>query len=115
MDTVPEGRKGIYIGKTSRSLHERSLEHVRDAMAFNPKSHIIKDLINVHPDRLEIPPFSFNTTCMFKDCLSRQIWETLKINYINWKRNERSRTKAMMDNCKIQGKGGEKHSGKRHH
>ena len=35
-------REGIYIGETSRSLHERSIEHVSDAESFSAKSHIVK-------------------------------------------------------------------------
>ena len=55
---------------------------MRDAESFNPKSHIMKHWVNEHPDRLEMPPFTFTTTCQFKDCLSRrQIGEALKINY----------------------------------
>ena len=34
-------RKGIYIGESSRSLHERSKEHVADARAFRDGSHIV--------------------------------------------------------------------------
>ena len=32
-------RDGIYIGETSRSLHECAVEHVRDAESFSAKSH----------------------------------------------------------------------------
>ena len=48
-------REGIYIGETSRSLHERAVEHVRDAENFSPKSHIVKDWMNSHAD-LPSPP-----------------------------------------------------------
>ena len=37
-----EGRKGIYYGETSRSLHERASEHIKDATSFSEGSHIIK-------------------------------------------------------------------------
>ena len=81
MENVPEGRTGIYIGETSRSLHERAIEHINDAKSFDPKSHIVKHWANDHPDRLEMPPFAISTTCQYKDCLSRQIGEALKIHY----------------------------------
>ena len=35
----PAGRIGVYVGESSRSLHERATEHVRDARAFSEKSH----------------------------------------------------------------------------
>ena len=34
-------REGIYIGETSRSLHERAVEHVRDVENFSAKSHML--------------------------------------------------------------------------
>ena len=39
---VQTSREGIYVGESSRSLHERALEHVRDAQSFSVKSHIVK-------------------------------------------------------------------------
>ena len=48
--TIP--REGIYIGESSRSLHERALEHVRDAEGFSPKSHVVKHWMNSHPTLL---------------------------------------------------------------
>ena len=41
-------RKGIYIGESPQSIHERSLEHVRDAYSFSHKSHIIKHWLRHH-------------------------------------------------------------------
>ena len=74
-------KEGDQHWETSRLLHERSLEHVKDAESFNPKSHIMNQWVHEHPDRLEMPPFSFNTTYQFKDCLFRQIGQALKIHY----------------------------------
>ena len=36
----PSGRSGVYIGETSRSLHERALKHLKDGESFSHKSHI---------------------------------------------------------------------------
>ena len=44
--SVETPREGIYIGETSRSLHERALEHMKDAEAFSVKSHITKHWMN---------------------------------------------------------------------
>ena len=41
-------REGIYVGETSRSLHERSIEHMRDAESFSAKSHIVKHWMKTH-------------------------------------------------------------------
>ena len=48
-------RDGVYIGETSRSLHERAVEHVRDAESFYPKAHIVKHWMSSHPE-LDSPP-----------------------------------------------------------
>ena len=66
-------REGIYIGESSRTLHERSVEHVRDAESFSKKSHIVKHWVSSHPELLHPPLFSFKITQQFKDCMSRQI------------------------------------------
>ena len=35
-------RSGVYIGETSRTLHERSSEHLADSRAFSNTSHMVK-------------------------------------------------------------------------
>ena len=72
-------REGIYIGESSRSLHERAVEHVRDAENFSPKSYIMKHWMSKHPDIPSPPQMEF--TARYRDCLSRQIGEALRINY----------------------------------
>ena len=74
-------RNGIYIGETSRTLHERALEHVRDADAFCPKSHIVKHWMSAHPDLPSPPEMEFGITAQYRDCLSRQIGEALRIHF----------------------------------
>ena len=41
---------GVYIGETSRTIHERSMEHVSDARTFSSKSYIVKHWMSVHPE-----------------------------------------------------------------
>ena len=74
-------REGIYIGESSHSLHECAVEHVRDAQSFSVKSHIVKHWMNSHPSLPSPPVMEFSVTGRFKDCLSRQIGEALRINY----------------------------------
>ena len=76
----PPPRVGVYIGESSRSLHERALEHVRDAEAFCPKSHIVKHWMSAHHDLQSPPTMEFSVTARYRDCLSRQIGEALRIH-----------------------------------
>ena len=76
---MEEGRRGIYYGETSRFLFERVQEHVKDAEDFSPGSHVIKHWMSDHPDRMEKPPFSFSILGVYRDCLSRQVAEALRI------------------------------------
>jgi hypothetical protein len=73
-------RQGIYIGETSRSLHERAVEHVRDAHGFSAKSHIVKHWMNSHPSLPSPPEMEFSISARYRDCLSRQIGEALSIS-----------------------------------
>ena len=71
----------MYIGESSRSLHERSLEHVKDAKSFSKKSHFVKQWMSVHPEHPNPPPFKFKVTQQFKDCMSRQVAEAIRIQH----------------------------------
>ena len=73
-------REGIYIGETSRSLHERAVEHVKDAHGFSAKSHIVKHWMNSHPSLPAPQEMEFSISARFRDCLSRQIGEALSIS-----------------------------------
>ena len=75
------GRKGVYIGETSRSIHERSKEHQKDASDFSIKSHQVKHWMNTHPEENIQPPFRIRMIKRYRDCLSRQIGEALRIYY----------------------------------
>jgi hypothetical protein len=37
-----KSRRGIYLGESSRSLYERSKEHLKNAEDFSKGSHIVK-------------------------------------------------------------------------
>jgi hypothetical protein len=74
-------RKGVYIGESSRSLFERTREHYRDARDMSEKSHMVKHWLMDHADLDKQPLFQFKITGQFKDCLSRQVSEAIKILY----------------------------------
>ena len=86
-DVQPSGidnyspREGIYVGELSRTLYEHALEHVRDGKAFSAKSHITKHWMNSHPSLPSPPEMEFSITSRFRDCLSRQIGEALRISH----------------------------------
>ena len=67
-------REGVYIGETSRSLYERSKEHVADAKS-------LKHWLLSHEEDKEQPEFIFKKISSHKDCLSRQIAEAILIHY----------------------------------
>ena len=66
-------REGIYIGESSRSLFERSIEHHNDAKTMSKKSHMVKHWMLTHPDSDTIPAFRFTIIAQYRDALSRQI------------------------------------------
>jgi hypothetical protein len=74
-----ERRQGIYYGETSRSLYERSREHFKDAEDFGAGSHMVKHWMSSHSDENSCPPFQFKIIGSYRDCLSRQVSEALKI------------------------------------
>ena len=79
-DCKPSDRLGIYLGESSRSLHERMAEHVEDARKFRVGSHIVKHWMEEHPKMTTMPPWSFKTLRSFKDCLTRQLTEAVAIS-----------------------------------
>ena len=74
-------RIGIYYGETSRTLYERSKEHVNDADSFTQGSHIVKHWMTSHADDQDKPDFIFRVLSSYKDCLSRQVAEAIRIHY----------------------------------
>jgi hypothetical protein len=76
-----KSRKDVYIGETSRSIHERSGEHLRDAQAFAEKSHQVKLRMNAHPEARTQPQFRIRIMKRYRDCLSRQVGEALRIYF----------------------------------
>ena len=69
------------MGESSRSLYERSREHVNDAEKFQEGSHIVKHWMEYHKDEDSRPDFKFKVLESFKYCLSRQVTEAIWIHY----------------------------------
>ena len=62
-------------------MYERSREHVQDAEKFKKGSHIINHWMKYHQEDDSRPPFGFTVLDSFKDCLSRQVAEAIRIHY----------------------------------
>ena len=73
-------RKGIYLGKTRRSLSERSKEHVQGAKDVKEGNHMVKHWINYHPEKTTQPEFRINIKKAHTDCLSRQVTEVIHLH-----------------------------------
>ena len=71
--------KGVYIGESSRSLHERAKEHVSDRDNMKEDSHMLKHWLNDHQNLLEPPKFKFRIIRSFQDPLTRQLAEAVRI------------------------------------
>ena len=67
--------KGIYLGKSSRSLFERTKEHHSDRESRKEESHQIKHWLTNHRELEEPPNFTFKAVQYFTDPMIRQIGE----------------------------------------
>ena len=72
--------QGIYVGESSRSLYERAREHEADKLNKAEDSHQIKHWLTDHPELLSPPKFRFKVIQTFKDPLSRQLAEAVRID-----------------------------------
>ena len=72
--------QGVYVGETGRSLHARAGEHWRDAQGKQEDSHIIKHWLTDDSDLGTPPKFRMKVMGSFKDALSRQLSEAVRID-----------------------------------
>ena len=70
----------LYVGETSRSLHERASEHHESAMRIDKKSFVMKHWANSHPDYSRHPKRKFSVVKRHKSALNRLIHEAIRIN-----------------------------------
>ena len=71
--------RNIYVGETSRSLYERIKEHIKDGIERAEDSHIAKHWDQDHMGE-QMPHFRFKIVRSFKDSLSRQVAESVRID-----------------------------------
>ena len=64
---------------SSRSLYEWAKEHVADRISNKEESHQVKHWISSHDDLESPPKFEFKIVSSFKDPLTRQLSEAIRI------------------------------------
>ena len=71
----------IYVGESARSIYERAGEHQRDAMKESDDSHMVKHWSSCHAQDSveERPKFKIKVIATFKDALTRQVAEAVRI------------------------------------
>ena len=69
----------MYVGESSRSIYERSKEHVAGRVIQDEDNHQIKHWLSSHEDLLAPPEFKFTIIKTFQDPLTRQLSEAVRI------------------------------------
>ena len=72
--------RAVYVGETARSIFERSKEHWNDAQAGSSDSHMVKHWVSDHAEEKSMPDFKIKVVASFKDALTRQIAESVRID-----------------------------------
>ena len=68
-----------YIGETGRTAVTRVMEHVRGNMGKKSENPMYKHLMDKHTDNMKNVKFEFGLTGKFRDPLTRQAEEGLRI------------------------------------
>ena len=71
---------GAYTGETIRSVYERTKEHLRDAVNLERESHMTKHWFLDHPNEVKRPRFKFRVVGQYRDCLTRQVKEAVRLS-----------------------------------
>lgn len=80
-DTLIKDGRGVYVGETSRSVFERTSEHQDDATKLDEGSHMVKHWFTSHKEEHYQPEFRFKVIGKYKDCLTRQLKEAVRISH----------------------------------
>ena len=79
--------RSLYIGETSRSISERTTEHVMGCLRFDAGNFVIKHWLEKHRDREDPPRFRFKVNKVHRDALSRELDEAVKISAVSGRCN----------------------------
>ena len=72
--------ENIYVGETSRSIFERAREHIKAGSEKKEESFIAKHWEENHPELENPPRFRFRIVKSYRDPLTRQIGESIRID-----------------------------------
>ena len=78
LERLRSGR-GVYVGESSRSLYERTKEHMADREARSEESHQVKHWLTDHQELMSPPTFKFKIIQTFQDPMTRQLAEAVRI------------------------------------
>ena len=73
--------KSVYIGETARNFYSRNLEHTEKFLKKKPDSFMYQHQVEAHGGNE--PDFNVKVLKSFKDPMSRQIYEGVKIRRSN--------------------------------
>ena len=74
------GKEAVYVGETSRTMKERSGEHLEDAKKEKESSHIWNHQTSVHGEEKMEMKFALIRRC--QTALQRQVGETIRLKMI---------------------------------
>ena len=77
---INEKKIGRYIGESSRTLAERSKEHIEGATNIDSDNFIVKHWVSCHSELESIPRIRFKMLKSFQDVLSRLATEAVLID-----------------------------------
>ena len=72
-------RRRIYVCESSLSMYERGKEHEADRVGELKENHQIKHWVLDHPELDAPPKFKFKVASSFRDTLTRQLSEAVRI------------------------------------
>ena len=85
------------MGESARSIYERASEHRKDAEDNSEDSHMVKHWRISHPELPIYPAFKFKVIGSYRDALSRQVAEAVRIEL----RGEVLNSKSEFNRCKL--------------
>ena len=89
--------QSVYVGETSRSIHERAREHWDSFKSKDPKSHILKHHL-IHNRADGEPEFLMKIVKFHRTALSRQVAEAVRIK----RRGQVLNSRTEYNRCSIQ-------------
>ena len=91
-----------YIGESSRSLYERSIEHMNDYQSLSERSHMLKHYLTAHRDMdRDQVRFGIRVRNQYKKAFERQIGEAISIEQEMLKKTTLLNSKSEFNRCTV--------------